>query len=50
MDDLLLELPRSGHRPRNRPFDPVRPSVTHGYEHEFVIDNAAVLDNISGGA
>ncbi|MBX5169525.1 FadR family transcriptional regulator [Rhizobium sp. NZLR1b] len=39
MDDLLLDVPPAGHRPGNSPCGSARPSVTHGNEHEFVIDN-----------
>ncbi|MBB3396414.1 hypothetical protein [Rhizobium sp. BK060] len=50
MDDLLLEVTRADHRPRNPPFGLAKTSVTHGNKHEFVIDGAAWLDIISGGA
>jgi hypothetical protein len=50
MDNLLLEVTRADHRPRNPPFGPARPGVTHGNKHEFVIDGAASLDIISVGA
>ncbi|HWT56406.1 MAG TPA: hypothetical protein VN284_00945 [Rhizobium sp.] len=39
MNDLLLDVPPAGYRPGNSPFGSARPSVTHGNEHEFVIDN-----------
>jgi hypothetical protein len=50
MDDLLLEFPRAGHRPRNHSFGEPEPSVTFDIQHEFVIASIAPLDNISAAA